>query len=325
MIISRTPMRVSFFGGGTDLLSFCNKERGAVISTSIQKYVYIIVHPSFDKKNHIAYSRVEKTDHADSIQNTRVREAMKMTGITKGIEIHSVAEVPSGTGLGGSSSFTVGLLNALYAYQGKHVSQERLAREACEIEINILKEPIGRQDQYAAAFGGLNKIEFLGDETKIKPMILGKEEKDHLQKNLMLFHLGTQELASNVLTEQNQNIQESENIFNLHIQLRDLVDEMEGHLAKNDITKFGETLHKNWLIKKQLASNISNPQINEYYEKIMQAGALGGKVLGAGGRGFLLVYANPEKQNAVRNALAELEFVDLKFDVHGSKIIYVGE
>jgi len=324
MIISRTPMRVSFVGGGTDIPGFCNRERGSVISTSIQKYVYIVVHPSFDKKNHIAYSKVEKTDHADLIENTRVREAMKMAGITKGVEIHSIAEVPSGTGLGGSSAFTVGLLNALYAYQGKHVSQERLAREACEIEINILKEPIGRQDQYATAFGGLNKIDFIKEEVRIKPIILRKDEKKQLQNNLMMFHLGGQRLASEILNKQNKNL-ENDNIFNLHIQMRDLADEMETHLANANISFFGELLHKNWMLKKQLAIGISNSEVDKYYELAKNAGALGGKVLGAGGRGFLLFYVNPEKQNAVRNALSELEFIDFKFDDTGSKIIYVND
>ncbi len=324
MIISRTPLRVSFVGGGTDLFGFCTKERGAVVSTSIQKYVYIVVHSSFDRKNKIVYSAIEDTNNVDEIQNLRVREAMKMTGITKGVEIHSIAEVPAGTGMGSSSSFTVGLLNALYAYQGKHVSAEKLAREASEIEINILKEPIGMQDQYAAAFGGINKIEFFGNETKIRPIIIGKNEKSQLEKNLMLFHLGGIMDASKILSRQNKNL-EDPNIFNMHLQMRNLADEMEKHLTENDITHFGELLNKNWLLKKQLASGISNENIEKIYEKAISAGAIGGKVLGAGGRGFILFYVNPEKQNAVRNALYDLDLVELKFDNSGSKIIYVGE
>lgn len=315
-------MRVSFFGGGTDLPSFCSKERGAVISTSIQKYVYIIVHPSFDKKNLISYSKIEKTNNADEIMNTRVREAMKMTGITEGVEIHSVAEVPSGTGLGGSSSFTIGLLNALYAYQGKFASAEKLAKECCEIEIEILKEPIGKQDQYAAAYGGFNKIEFIGEDVKIRPLIFQNGIKKQLENNLLLFHLGEQKQASLILSEQNKNIDNNLNIFNMHKNMRDLADEMERELIENKINFFGRALHQNWLWKRQLASGISNEFIDECYEKALKAGAMGGKVLGAGGRGFLLIYTEPSKQGDVREVLNYLEETSIKFDVEGSKIIH---
>jgi D-glycero-alpha-D-manno-heptose-7-phosphate kinase len=325
MIISRTPLRVSFVGGGTDLPGFCNKERGAVVSTAIKKYVYIVIHKSFDTKNILAYSKREIVDSVDQIQNTRIREAMKMTGITKGIEIHSLAEVPAGTGLGSSSSFTIGLLNALYAYQGKFVSAERLAKEATEIEINILKEPIGRQDQYAAAFGGLNKIEFLGDDVKIRPIICDKKTKQKLQNNLLLFYLGGEREAKSILSQQNKNITEDESIFKMHLNMRTLADEMERYLLNDDISKFGELLHKNWLLKQNLVKGISNERINNYYQKALNNGAIGGKLLGAGGTGFLLIYAEPEKQNAVRKALEDLREYALEFDTEGSKIIYLGD
>lgn len=190
MIISRTPLRVSFVGGGTDLPSFCEKERGSVVSTAIKKYVYVVVHSSFDKNILLSYSKIDIVNNVDDIQNTRIREAMKMTGVLSGVEIHSVAEVPAGTGLGSSSSFTVGILNALYAYNGKHVSAERLAREAVEIEIKILDENIGRQDQYAAAFGGLNKIDFINEEVRISPIVLGNKQKKKLESKLIMFYLG---------------------------------------------------------------------------------------------------------------------------------------
>jgi len=324
MIVSRTPLRASFVGGGTDLPGFCNKERGAVVSTSLQKYVYVVIHPSFDKKNKIIYSKIENVSHVDEVENTRVREAMKMTGITKGIEIHSIGEVPSGTGLGGSSSFIVGLLNALYAYQGKHVNVKRLAKEAAEIEINILKEPIGRQDQYAAAFGGINKIEFIGEEVKIKPLIFNQETRKRLENNLMLFYLGGVRSAGEILNHQNKNL-ENQNIFDMHMKMRDLADEMEKNLIENNISTFGDLLHRNWLLKQQLAQGISNGFISRYYEVARNAGALGGKILGAGGNGFLLLYVEEDKQNAVRRVLEELREIGLKFDVEGSKIIYVSE
>ena len=322
MIISKTPLRVSFVGGGTDLPSFCKKERGAVISASINKHIYIIIHPSFDRKNLIAYSKIEKTNNADEIANTRVKEAMKIAGIIKGVEVHSIAEVPAGTGMGSSSSFTVGLLNALYAYQEKNISAERLAKEAANIEINTLKEPIGRQDHYAAAFGGLNKIEFIGDEVKIKPLILKESTKKELENNLLLFYLGGERISSEILAEQNRNVENDKNYFNILLKMRDLADEMEKDLLSNDISRFGELLHENWLLKQQLSSGISNPYIDKYYNLALKAGAKGGKLLGAGAAGFLLVYAEPEKQNAVRKALEELREIELKFDPDGSKIIY---
>jgi len=325
MIISRTPLRVSFVGGGTDLPVFCNSNRGAVISTAIQKYVYVIVHPAFDKKNRIAYSKIEVTNSADEVMNTRVREAMKMTGVGNGVEIHSVAEVPSGTGLGGSSSFTVGLLNALYAYQGKHVGAERLAKEAAEIEIKILKENIGRQDQFAAAFGGLNKIEFIGEDVKIKPLIFDSKIKKELENKLLMFYLGGQRDANEILNNQKQNLNNNEDLLSAYIEMRNMADELEEHLISNRINKFGELLHKNWLLKKSLSNGISNEFIDKYYDLAMNAGANGGKVLGAGGSGFLLIHVDENNQDAVRKALSDLREYDLKFDGEGSRIIYVGD
>jgi D-glycero-alpha-D-manno-heptose-7-phosphate kinase len=326
MIISRTPLRVSFVGGGTDLPVFCEKDRGAVVSTAIKKYVYIVIHPSFDENNLIAYSKIERTPIVENIANPLVREAMKMTGITKGIELHSIAEIPAGTGLGGSSSFTVGLLNALYAYQGKYVSAEKLAREACEIEIDILKEPIGRQDQYAAAFGGLNKIDFFGSETRLRPLIFNPKIKKGLEEKLMMFYLGEEERsASLILKNQRDQLNNNENLLNYYIQMRNLADEMEENLRDNKIEKFGELLHKNWLLKQNLSNDISNNYINNFYLKALNAGATGGKLLGAGGSGFLLIYSDKENQNNVRNSLEGLKEYKLNFDNEGSRIIYVGD
>jgi D-glycero-alpha-D-manno-heptose-7-phosphate kinase len=321
MIISRTPLRVSFVGGGTDLPCFCENERGAVVSTAIKKYIYIIVHNSFENNILLSYSKTEIVDHSDSIQNTRIREAMKMAGVSCGVEIHSIAEVPAGTGLGSSSSFTVGLLNALYAYRGMHVSAERLAKEAAKIEIEILKEKIGRQDQYAAAFGGLNKIEFINERVRISPISFKKEKKKELENKLMLFYLGDQRDAAKILETQGKNLEENPNISNAYIKMRDLADELEVNLY-NDFDKFGEILNKNWMLKQGLSSGISNEKIVKYYNIATNAGAKGGKLLGAGGGGFLLFYVEADDQERVRNALIGLKELELEFDTEGSRIIH---
>lgn len=321
MIISRTPLRVSFVGGGTDLPSFCEGDRGAVVSTAIKKYIYIIVHDSFEEHILLSYSKIETVNSSDEIQNTRIREAMKMTGVSHGIEIHSVAEVPAGTGLGSSSSFTVGLLNALYAYKGKHVSAERLAREASEIEIKILKENIGRQDQYAAAFGGLNKINFISEDVNISPISFCNKRKKELEDKLMLFYLGDQRNAVQILENQSKELKNNPEICNAYKRMRDLADELEVSLY-DSCDKFVEILKENWILKQALCSDISNEKVNKYYNIAISAGAKSGKLLGAGGSGFLLFYVEPTEQEAVRNALADLKELELEFDTEGSKIIY---
>jgi D-glycero-alpha-D-manno-heptose-7-phosphate kinase len=323
MIISRTPLRIEFLGEGTDLPGFCNKEKGIVINSSIKKYVYIVVHPSFDCRNLISYSKIEREEKVDNIQNSRVREAMKMTGITKGVEIHSIAEVPSGTGLGSSSSFTVGLLNALYAYQGKHVSPERLAREACEIEIKILKEPIGRQDQYAAAYGGINKLEFNRDDVRITPWVIDKTAKEYLKNHLMLFYLGGQRNASDILSEQNE-MKKGDEIFNAYKEIRDIAEEAGNKISSGDISGFGKYLGLSWSAKKRL-KGVTTKEIDNYYNLAVNCGAEGGKLLGAGGTGFLLLYAEPEKQEQIRIALHNLREMELDFDNEGSKIVYMAD
>jgi len=262
MIISRTPLRVSFVGGGTDLPSFCEKDRGAVVSTAIKKYVYIIVHDSFKDNILLSYSKMELVDNADDVQNTRIKEAMKMTGVLSGVEIHSVAEVPAGTGMGASSSFTVGLLNALYAYKGKHVSAERLAKEASEIEIKILKENIGRQDQYAAAFGGFNKIDFINEDAIVSPISINNKKKDELENRLMLFYLGGQRSAVDILKNQSKILEDNPEICDLYKKMRDLADELEKDLYEGS-SRFGEILKENWALKQKLSSEISNEKIKK--------------------------------------------------------------
>jgi len=324
MIITRTPFRISFVGGGTDLPEFYRLESGAVVSTAINKYMYVIVNKRFTDAIRVSYyAKTEIVDSVDEVKHPLVREALKRVGITRGIEIASIADVHAGAGLGSSGSFTVGLLNALYAYKGELKSAEELAREACHIEIDILGEPIGKQDQYIAAYGGFRYIQFNSDESVFtEPIIWSPENKEELVQNLLLLYTGDVREASSILREQKEKTQQSDKMDCLK-KLRDMASELKGRLndnASSDI--FGEILHQGWMLKKQLASGVSNDKIDEYYEKAASAGALGGKVLGAGGGGFLLLYCPKQKQPQVKEALslAQLEF---SFEPEGSKIIYV--
>ncbi|MBT9133258.1 MAG: D-glycero-alpha-D-manno-heptose 7-phosphate kinase [Firmicutes bacterium] len=324
MIITRTPFRISFVGGGTDLPDFYRLEPGAVVSTAINKYMYVIVNKRFTDAIRVSYySKTEIVDSVDEIRHPLVREVLKLVGITRGIEIASIADVHAGAGLGSSSSFTVGLLNALYAYKGILKSAEELAKEACHIEIDILGEPIGKQDQYIAAYGGFRYIQFNSDETVLtEPIIWSKANKEELAQNLLVLYTGDVREASSILREQKENTRQG-NKVDLLKKLRDMAFELKGLLNNNaspDI--LGEFLHKGWMLKKQLASSISNNKIDEYYEKARSAGVLGGKILGAGGGGFLLLYCPKEKQPQVKEALNHRE-LDFSFEPEGSKIIYV--
>jgi D-glycero-alpha-D-manno-heptose-7-phosphate kinase len=324
MIISRTPLRISFAGGGSDLQAYYRHGYGAVTSTAINKYIYITVNRKFDDRIRLSYSKTEIVDSVDDIQHDIVREAMKLTGVDRGVEITSVADIPSrGTGLGSSSSFTAGLLNALYAFDGKFTSAERLASEACRIEIEILGEPIGKQDQYAGAYGGMNHIQFNSDGTVfVDPVICSMRTKELLNERLMLFYTGLTRRASSILTEQKKKTDRKLETLGEMVRLS---EELRDALRANDLDEFGETLHRGWTLKKELAGGISNPEIDGFYEKARRAGAIGGKVLGAGGGGFLLFYCEEGKQAAVREALSALKETQFKLEPQGSKIIYVEE
>lgn len=324
MIITRTPFRISFVGGGTDLPEFYHLEPGAVVSTAINKYMYVMVNQRFTDAIRVSYySKTEIVDSVDEIRHPLVREALKLVGITKGIEIASIADVHAGAGLGSSGSFTVGLLNALYAYKGVLKSAEDLAREACHIEIDILGEPIGKQDQYIAAYGGLRYIQFNPDDTVFtEPIIWSSENKEELMRNLLLLYTGDVREASSILREQKEKTRQGDKMASLQ-KLRDMALELKERLDNNaPLDIFGAILHQGWMLKKQLASNISSEKIDEYYEKALSAGALGGKVVGAGGGGFLLLYCPEERQTQVREALG-LQELEFSFEPEGSKIIYV--
>ncbi len=327
MIISRTPFRVSFAGGGTDLRDFYKSEYGAVISTTIDKYIYITVNSLSRFYNHkirISYSKTEIVDSVDEIKHPIVREALKLVGIDGGVEITSMADIPAGTGIGSSSSFTVGLLNALYAFQGKNVSPERLAQEACNIEIEFLKEPIGKQDQYAAAYGGLNYIRFNSDERVfVEPVISSEAIIDEFNRNLMMFYTGITRDANTVLNKQKDNTEDKREYLT---KMRDFANDIKKVLNEGKrLDRIGDILHQEWLLKKKLTSGISNNFIDNYYEKGLQAGALGGKVLGAGGGGFILLYVEPQNQQKVEAALKDLKQLSFKFEPQGSTIIYIRE
>jgi len=325
MIITRTPFRISFVGGGTDLPDFYRVKPGAVVSTAINKYMYIIVNKRFTDAIRVSYyAKTEIVDRADDIRHPLVREALKLVGISRGIEITSVADVHAGAGLGSSGSFTVGLLNALYAYKGTLKSAEELARDACRIEIDVLGEPAGKQDQYIAAYGGLRYFQFNPDESvTAEPIIWSAEHKDELAQNLLLLYTGDIHEASSILREQKERTRQPDKMVNLR-EIRDIAVSLKNQLNDNATADiFGEVLHHGWQLKKELASGISTDKIDKCYERALGAGALGGKVLGAGGGGFLLLYCPQPKQPAVRKALSDLSVLEFSFEPEGSKIIYV--
>ena len=323
MIITRTPFRVSFAGGGSDIPSFYREHGGCVLSTTVNKYMYISVHPSFEGTDTVLkYSRTEIVDDIDKIDHKYFQQILRKLRLS-GVEIVSTADVPSGTGLGSSSSFTVGLLHALYSYKGKFVSKEKLAREACEIEIEELGNPIGKQDQYAAAYGGLNFYEFKQDgSVLVEPVIMKTESYLQLEKNLIMFYTGKLHSASAILEKQSRNITSGNKEKN-QIKMCDLARELREELHHNNIDAMGEILHEGWKLKKTLAEGITDPVIDEQYEKALQHGAYGGKLLGAGGGGFLLFYVPEKKREELKIAMNLPEFT-FSFDRQGSAVIYVG-
>ena len=323
MIISKTPLRMSWVGGGSDMAAFYKEEIGAVISTSIDKYVYIALNPKFDGKIRLNYSKTESVDIVDAIEHNIFRETLIHTGVLGGIEIASMADIPSkGSGLGSSSSFTVGLLNALYAYKNQFVSKADLAKEACEIEIEKCGEPIGKQDQYAAAFGGINLIKFHSNElVSVDPIICPPELVQKIEDYTLIFYTGITRSASAILATQSKNLAKS-NKKSLMRRMVELVFELKRELESNSIQNFGEILHENWLLKTQITNSVTNSQIDEWYKIGLKHGALGGKLLGAGNGGFIMFFAPPEKHLNIEQALRGLEKINFKFENSGSQIVY---
>lgn len=325
MIISQTPLRLSFLGGGSDLPSYYRAKGGAVLSTSIDKCVYVTVSQKFDNALRVSYSKTEEVDDASSVEHPIVREALAKLGIRGGIEITSVADIPAkGTGLGSSSSFTVGLLNALHAFNGRHASAEQLASESCNIEIERCGEPIGKQDQYAAAYGGLNFIRFNRDDSvDVQKIFCRSETLETLQSMLLVFYTGITRSASGVLAQQSANLASERDKIATMDRMVASAEAILADLQSDRIDTIGEALHESWCLKKSLAAGISNSTIDSAYEAAMAAGAQGGKILGAGGGGFLLFVVPLENQAAVRAALSGLRETPFRFSKTGSRIIFV--
>jgi len=323
MIISRTPFRVSFAGGGTDLPAFFREHPGAVVSTAIDKYMYITVNRYFDDRIMLKYSKTELADKVADIRQPILREALKLTGITGGIEITSMADIPGGTGLGSSSSFAVGVLHALHAFKGEFVTAEQLAREACDIELLRLKEPAGKQDQYIAAYGGFQFFEFMPDGTvKTDPVISPDRVRADLSERLILLYSGQTRRSGPILRRQRARFKAETGGLK---RLRELAEFARREIQLGMVDGLGELLHESWEIKKSLAGGVSNPRIDRAYAAARHAGAVGGKILGACGGGFLLLFVPPKKRPSVLRALKGWREIPFQFEPEGSKIIYVSK
>ncbi len=324
MIISRTPLRISFVGGGTDIRKYYEKETGGVLSTTIDKYLYVAVKQQLDfvdYKYRINWEKTEFKNEIDEIEHPIVREALKLLEIEFPIEITTFADVPAGTGLGSSSSFAVGLLHALYALKNEHITKNELAKVAAHIEIDILKRNIGKQDHYAAAFGDVNTITFNSDgSVSVEPVFYNPEIRNELESRLLMFYTNIKRNASQILKHQ---IDEIDNRFETLTKMKNLIPSMrEIFTNSNNLNEFGRILHEGWMLKKSLTNEISNNNINDYYQLAMDAGALGGKLLGAGGGGFLLFYAEQINHNKIRTALSNLIEMKFRFDKPGTRITY---
>lgn len=323
MIISRTPLRVSFAGGGSDLPSYYRECGGAVLSTTINKYVYLAVHKYFyPKETLLKYSKTERVSSYHEIQHPVFRECLSMLDL-HGLDISSMADVPAGTGLGSSSSFTVSLLNVLHAYKHEAVGPEYLASKACEVEIERLGDPIGKQDQYAAAYGGLNFIKFnYDDSVSIEKIVMNPSAKEQLDQNLILIYTGGTRSASAILSAQNKAMNDASKRSKMN-QMVQLAYELKDVLERNSIDDFGRILHEGWMLKQTISGGISNHEISLLYEKGIKAGALGGKLLGAGGSGFLLFYCPQDRQAVFRKKMEGLYELPFRFESTGSTIIHM--
>jgi D-glycero-alpha-D-manno-heptose-7-phosphate kinase len=320
MIITQTPLRISFFGGGTDFEDYYRQEEGCVLSSAIDKYIFVVIKERFDEQIRVGYSKTELVNSVDEVQHELVREALRLTGIEQGLEIATMADIPSaGSGLGSSSVVTVGLLNAMHTYLGTTKEHECLARQACEIEIERLHRPIGRQDQYIAAYGGLRFIRFAGSGITVDRVTLPDSQRRMLNQCLLLFYTNRTRQAMDILAEQKQNIQARLDVLR---RMKAMAEQGRDYLMRGEFDDFGALLHEAWTQKKQLATRISDPQIDGMYEAARRAGALGGKITGAGGGGFLLLYCPRDRQPALRDALKEYRELPFHLERDGTKVIF---
>lgn len=324
MIITKTPLRLSFVGGGSDIPGFYRKHGGAVLSTSIDKFVYITLNPRFDHTLRVSYSRTEEVEHTSEVRHPLVRAVLTKLEIGGGLEITSIADVPSrGTGLGSSSAFTVGLLHCAYAYKGVYKSRNDLAAEACEVEIDMLREPIGKQDQYGAAIGGMNLIRFNPDDTvDVEPVVAPPGVVEAVERSLLMIYTGVTRSASAILERQSGEMAADRRKTETMQRMVALTETMRRELASANVSTVGEILHESWLLKKSLSGGISTEFIDDCYERARQAGATGGKLLGAGGGGFLVFFAPPDRHDAIRQALAHLRPIDFRFERQGTSVIF---
>lgn len=320
MIVVQTPLRVSFLGGGTDFAQFYRREEGSVLSTTIDKYIYVIIKRRFDARIRVAYTRTEVVDRLDDLQHDLVREAMRLAGIDRQVELATMGDIPSeGSGLGSSSTVTVGCLNALYTYRGEAHTAADLAEQACRIEIGTLRRPIGKQDQYIVAYGGLRFIRFHEDDSvTVERMALTPETERRLARSLMLFYTGMTRDASTILREQ---VARTRSHMSVLREMKALAWQGRQCLERGEPDDLGRLMHESWLLKRCLASSITNPAIDRMYERARRAGALGGKIAGAGGGGFLLLYVPVERQDAVRKALKGLAELPCNLEPDGTKVI----
>jgi len=323
MIVVKTPLRLSFVGGGSDMPDFCEHKEGKVISSAIDKFVFAIVKERFDDMIYINYSKKECVERVDEIQHDLVREAMLLTGVRKGVEITTLADIPStGSGLGSSSAITVALLHAFYTYTNTLVTAERLASEACKIEIDILGKPIGRQDQYAAAYGGLNLFAFYaGGATRRHPVPLDHGALRRFSSCMLLYYTGMARSSDTLLRRQKENLSDAQRFGNME-QMTALVGPFQEALLRQDFAGCGRILDTGWKLKQKMAAGITNPEIEAMYARAKEAGALGGKIAGAGGGGFLMLLVPREKQNAVFEAMEAYRELPFMFEMSGSKVIF---
>ena len=324
MIISRTPLRMSFVGGGSDMRSFYREEVGAVLSTAIDKYIFVTASRKFDEGVRVAYSRTEEVSRSSEVEHKIVRAGLDCMNIRGGIEITTVADIPAkGTGLGSSSTFAVGLLHALHAFTGQYANRETLAAGSCRIEIDICGEPIGKQDQYAAAYGGLNLFEFMPDETvKVSPITCGNAVIEDLSRHILVLYTGITRSASALLASQNSAIEEKKDARVALRRMVQLAYDMKAELEKGNLSSIGEILHENWSLKKSLANGISNGEIDDWYQAGLNKGATGGKILGAGAGGFLMFFAPPHTHDAIAHSLPGLRRIQIGLERLGSQIIF---
>ena len=321
LILFRSPMRISFVGGGTDIKEYYENFEGSVFSASINKYVYILINKYHDKKKCVLkYSKSENVNSVKDIKHPLIRNCLALTKIW-GLDIHSIADIPGGTGLGSSSSFTVSLLNALYYYKNRKLSKHDLAKKACHVEINLLKAPVGKQDQYAASYGGINTFIFKKNEDVIVKKFLNKSVIKNLKNNLLLINTNTHKKNISTLNEQKKSIMKGGKYLDNLKFMKDSVEIFKNNLIKNDLKVCGQILDENWRKKISLSKKVNNPLFQEIYNESLKSGAYGGKICGAGGRGFLLLISPKRNHKIIKKKLNKLEFLDFNFDYSGSKQI----